>query len=113
MAAIQEQIVRVLGNFAAGCQSRDGHALKCDKTQCALSAVGKEPVPVPNGDETHGAVPLLQGRDPTKHLELTRAFPNGIARRPRRGPQDCDLIARSLSMGDRMQACGSQSASHP
>jgi hypothetical protein len=75
--------------------------------------MGKESVPVSNGYETHGAVRLLQGRDLTKYLKFTRAFPDWIARRPWRGPQNCDLIACSLGTGDRMQACSDQSAPNP
>jgi hypothetical protein len=63
MAAIQEQTVWVERDFAAGCQSRNRNALKRDKSQRVLSALGEESVPVPDGNEAHGAVSLLQGRD--------------------------------------------------
>jgi hypothetical protein len=42
--------------------------LQRDKSQRVLCALGKESVPVTDRDETHGTVPLLQGRDPAKHL---------------------------------------------
>jgi hypothetical protein len=67
-AAIQEQSVWVVRNFAAGRETRDRYAVECDESQRVLGAVGKESVPVPNGDETDGAVPFLKGCDPTKHL---------------------------------------------
>jgi hypothetical protein len=113
MAAIQEQTVRVARNFAAGREPRDWHALQRDKSQRALSAMGKESLPVPDGDETHGAVPLLQGRDLAKHLEFTCTFPGGIAWRPTRGPHHCDLIAICLGPGVWVKACRGQPASHP
>ena len=80
MPAIQEQVVRIVRNFAARRQSRDWHTLQRDKSQRVLSAMGKKSVPVPNGDETHGAVCLLQGRDLKKHLQITRSLPDWIAR---------------------------------
>lgn len=112
MPAIQEQVVRIVRNFAAGRYPRDGHALQSDKSQRVLCAVGEESVPVPDGDEPHGAVRLLEGRDLTKHFKFTRAFPDRIARRPRRSPQDRDRIARGLGNGDRVKECG-QSTPNP
>ncbi len=113
MAAIQEQTVGVVRDLASGRQSRDRNALQGDKAKRVLGAVGKESVPVPNGDETHGTMSLLQGRDLAEHLEFARAFADGIARRPRRGPHNRDSISNCLGKGGRIQECGGQSACHP
>lgn len=112
-AAIEEKIVRIARNLAAGSQPRDRHALKRRKAQRVLGAMGKKSVPVPNGDEGHGAVRLLQGRDLAKHLHFARAFPGRITRGPRRGPQDRDLIVASMGSCGRMQARGCKPAPHP
>jgi hypothetical protein len=50
MAAIQEQVIRILRNFAPGRQSCDGHTLQGDEAKRVLGPMGKESMAVPNRD---------------------------------------------------------------
>lgn len=89
-AATQKYVGVAARDFAAGREFHDGDAREHHVAKGAFSAGAQHAMTIAHGDETGGAMRILELCDPKKNRELTGAVARGVAEIPLGAPDHGD-----------------------